>query len=235
MLVEGVVAAGQEKACGGIVLDPVRVSVLDSSCTRAMLPAEGYPGRVFVLPQRNVRPLSEPRPQPATPFVSRTFHLLFDFGSTFIVYQLDDYLLDQAITYIRAVSPRRIVVTGHAATTMAHVSGVRLVESEALARQRAEHIAEALRRLGVPEAQLEIRWTKTADSVDAEGADGLQEPARRRVDIDVVVDAAPGLRDQASRSEPGARLTRPRAAPGPTGPCRRRHRRQPSSTANIPT
>jgi hypothetical protein len=78
VLVEGVVAEGQEKACGGIVLNPVRVSVLDSPCTRAMLPAEGYPGRVFVLPQRNVRPLSEPRPQPAPPFVSRTFHLLFD-------------------------------------------------------------------------------------------------------------------------------------------------------------
>jgi outer membrane protein OmpA-like peptidoglycan-associated protein len=192
VLVEGVVAARQDDACGGIVLDPVRVSVLDSPCTRAMLPAEHYPGRVFHLPVRNVRPLSEPRPQPTPPYASRTFHLVFDYNSTFVVYQLDDYLLDEAISYIRAVAPRRVIVTGHAATTPVVVSGVRLAESAALARQRAEHIGEALRRLGVPEAQLEVRWTKTGEVTDAEGADGLREPSRRRVDIEVIVDGEGG-------------------------------------------
>ncbi len=187
VLVEGMVAPRQDDACGGIVLDPVRVSVLDAPCTRAMLPAEGYPGRVFKLPRRNVRPLAEPRPAPAAPFESRQFHLLFDFGSTFMVYQLDDYLLDQAITYIRAVAPRRVIVTGHAATTAATVSGVSLVEGGALAQQRAELVAQALRRLGVSDEHLQVRWTTTSDAVDADGADGLREPSRRRVDIDVQV------------------------------------------------
>ena len=41
--------------------------------------------------------------------------------------------------------------------------------------------------LGVPEARLQVQWTKTADVIDAEGADGLREPSRRRVDIDVQV------------------------------------------------
>ncbi|MCC7461225.1 MAG: OmpA family protein [Gammaproteobacteria bacterium] len=189
VLVEGVVAARQDAACGGIVLDPVRVSVLDVPCTRAMLPAEGYPGRVFRLPARNVRPLSEARPQPVSPYASRTYHLLFDYNSTFVVYQLDDYLLDEAISYIRAVAPRRVIVQGHAATMPTVVSGVRLAESASLARQRAEHIGEALRRLGVPEAQLEVRWTGTGDVIDAEGADGLREPSRRRVDIEIIVAA----------------------------------------------
>jgi len=192
VLVEGVVAEQQDNACGGIVLDPVRVSVLDSPCTRAMLPAEHYPGRVFHLPARNVRPLSESRPQPTPPYASRIFQLVFDYDSSFIVYQLDDYLLDEAISYIRAVAPHRVIVTGHAATMPVIVSGVRLAESAALARQRAEHIGEALRRLGVPEAQLDVRWTKTGDVIDAEGADGLREPSRRRVDIEVVVDSEGG-------------------------------------------
>ena len=191
VLVEGRVASDGGDPCGGVVLDPVRVSVLDMPCTRAMLPAETYPGRVFKLPARNVRPLLEPRQPPARPFRSRTFHLLFDFGSTFIVYQLDDYLLDDAISTIRAVAPRRVIVTGHAATTPARVSGVELVESEALARERAEHVGEALRRLGVPEARLEVRWSAGSDTVAAEGADGLSEPTRRRVDIEVIVDADP--------------------------------------------
>lgn len=191
ILVEGMVASRQENVCGGVVLDPVRVSVLDMPCTRAMLPAETYPGRVFKLPVRNVRPLLEPRQPPARPFRSRTFHLLFDFGSAFIVYQLDDYLLDGAISTIRAVDPRRVIVTGHAATTPARVSGVELVESEALARERAEHVGEALRRLGVPDARLAVRWSAGSDTVAAEGADGLSEPTRRRVDIEVIVDADP--------------------------------------------
>lgn len=187
VLVEGRVAGRQEQACGGVVLDPVRVSVLDMPCTRAMLPAEGNPGRVFRLPARNVQPLLEPRPRPTPPLRSRTFHLLFDFGSTFVVYQLDDYILDQAIAYIRAVEPRRVVVTGHAATTATQVSGVELVESAVLARQRAERVGLALRRLGVPPERLEIRWDEASTLVAAEGADGLREPSRRRVDIDVLV------------------------------------------------
>src|SRR5690606_26201070 len=47
VLVEGRVSAGQADTCGGIVLEPVRVSVLDQACPRAMLPAQGYPGVRF--------------------------------------------------------------------------------------------------------------------------------------------------------------------------------------------
>jgi outer membrane protein OmpA-like peptidoglycan-associated protein len=187
ILVEGVVASGPEAACGAVVLQPVRVSVLDSPCTRALLPAEGYPGRVFVLPARNVRPLAEPRPAPPPPWGNRSFHLLFDFDSSFVVYQLDDYLLDEAISYIRAVHPRRVVVTGHAATEATSVSGHMLAEKPALARERAAKAAEALRLLGVAPQSIETRWTRKSDVADVPGADGLREPSRRRVDIDVIV------------------------------------------------
>ena len=191
VLVEGYVAQGQLDACGGIVLAPARVSVLPGPCVRKMLPAEGYPGRVFVLPERNVRPLSEARAVPPGPYQTRTFHLLFDFDKAFMVYQLDDYLIDQALTYIRAVNPARVIVTGHAATIPDDVSGRMIAENPKIAQQRAEIIAESLRRLGVPDDRLDVRWAIDAQPVAAEGADGITESSRRRVDIEVVVEPSP--------------------------------------------
>lgn len=185
VLVEGRIAADVPSQCGGVVLDPVRSSVLPTPCPRHMLPAEGFAGNKFTLPVRNVRPLSEVRKAPAPPFADRTFHLVFDFDKAFIVYQLDDYLLDQAITWIRGVNPKRVIVTGWAATDPAEVSGRTIAEDPTIARTRAELVGEALRRLGVADDKLELRWKTSAQPVAAEGADGLAEPSRRRVDIEV--------------------------------------------------
>ena len=186
VLVEGVVAAAQVNACGGVVLDPVRVSILEGGCTRHMLPAEGFPGRVFVLPPRNIQPMSVARVPPPAPYVRRQFSLLFEFNRSFGVYQLDDYLLDEAITWIRAANPRQIIVTGRAATTPATVSGRAIAERDEVARERAEMVAESLRRLGVPEEKLVVKWEPAAEPSDAAGADGLREPSRRRADIEVI-------------------------------------------------
>ena len=185
VLVEGNVSATQDNACGGVVLDPVRVSVLPDACTRHMIPAEGFPGRRFVLPRRNVRPLSEARPVPPQPWPDRVFSLVFDLNRSFAVYQLDDYILDQAITWIRAVKPRQIIITGHAATTPAQVSGRTIAENPDIAATRAEFAAESLRRLGVDPAILVVRTQLAAEPAAVEGADGLLEPSRRRVDVDV--------------------------------------------------
>jgi outer membrane protein OmpA-like peptidoglycan-associated protein len=185
VLVEGRVAAGTPGNCGGEVLDPVRTSILAGECTRHMLPAEGYAGNRFALPVRNVRPLSEARPAPPRPWTDRTFTLVFDFDKAFMVYQLDDYLFDQAIAYIRAVDPKRVIVTGWAATDPSRVSGRDIAERPEIARTRAELVAEALSRLGVPREKVELHWRTGAQPSDAEGADGLAEPSRRRVDIEV--------------------------------------------------
>jgi outer membrane protein OmpA-like peptidoglycan-associated protein len=184
VLVEGRVSSSPD-ACGGVVLEPVRVSVLPGACTRQMLPAETFKGRPFVLPERNVRPLSEARPPVQPPFQERSFYLLYDFDRNFIVYQLDDYLLDQAITYIRDVKPRRIVVTGYAATTPSEVSGRKIAEKRDIAKQRARSITDALVRLGVDPRTIETAWRTGAEPVAAPGADGLAEASRRRVEIKV--------------------------------------------------
>jgi hypothetical protein len=186
VLVEGRVASNGGNPCGGIVLDPVRTSILPERCPRHMLPAEGFPGRRFVLPERNVAPLSVARTVPPPPYPDRSFHLVYDFDRSFILYQLSDYLLDQAISWIRAASPRRIVVTGYAATEPVVVSGHRLAERAAVARERAEQVTEALVRLGVDRARIETRWRSRSQPAAIAGADGLAEPSRRRVEIDVL-------------------------------------------------
>lgn len=184
VLVEGKVSSAPD-ACGGVVLEPVRVSVLPGACTRQMMPAESFKGRAFVLPERNVRPVAVPRPAPQPPFTERSFFLLYDFNRDFLVYQLDDYLLDQAVTYIRGVRPKRIVVTGFAATTPASVSGRKIAEDAAVAKSRAQSVTEALVRMGVDPKIVETKWQGAAAPAAAPGADGLVEASRRRVEIRV--------------------------------------------------
>lgn len=184
VLVEGMVAESKDDPCGGIVLEPVRTSILPGTCTRAMLPPESYTGRKFVLPKRNLTPLSVARKPPPGPYAARSFHLFYDFNQAFLIYQYDDYLLDQAVDWIRAAKPRRITVTGWAATDRLNVSGRTLVEDAAIARVRAERIAEALVRLGVDKAIVKVQWRDKAQPIDVPDADGLPESSRRRVDID---------------------------------------------------
>lgn len=187
VLVEGraadVAAGSPQEPCGAPVLNPVRTSVLPDTCPRHMLPAEGFPGRKFALPKRNVRPLSEAREVPPGPYRDRTFHLFYDREKAFLIYQYDDYLLDQAITWIRAAKPARIVVTGWAATNAPPVSGQAVAEDPAIARTRAERVTEALVRLGVDPKTITTRWRTDPQPIDVPEADGLSEPSRRRVDI----------------------------------------------------
>ena len=186
ILVEGRPAKDQADVCGGVVLDPVRVSVLEQPCTRAVLPAEGYPGRRFVLPARNIRPLYEARPPFEQPFRQRTFSIPFEFGRSFMTYQLSDYLIDQAVAYAVASHAARVDITGYAATKPVLVSGRMIAEPLGIAQARAKAAADWMSMLGVPEDRLHVSWRGGAQPVDMPGADGLTEPSRRRVDIRVV-------------------------------------------------
>ncbi len=182
LLVEGRPSADGPQSCGGKPLDPVRVSVMAAPCTRFMLEAEGYPGRRFALPRRNVRPLYEERARPARPFVARTITIPFDFDSQFVTYQLSDYYLDATINYALDVQPARIVVTGYAASRPTTVSGQSLAEPATLATERAEKVAQALRLRGVPAERITVAVGPDSSS-DDEAFDGLVEPSRRRVEV----------------------------------------------------
>lgn len=184
VLVEGRVAANPGNPCGGVVLDPVRTAILPGPCTRHMLPAEGFAGRRFVLPPRNLRPISEKRDVAPGPYGARTFRLFFDFDRDFMIYQYDDYLFDQMIAWLRVAKPARIIVTGFAATAPIEVSGRKLAEDPAVARTRAEKIGEALTRMGIDRSRLTVRWRTDPQTVDDADADHLVEPSRRRVEVE---------------------------------------------------
>jgi hypothetical protein len=182
VLVEGRVASGGANPCGGVVLDPVRTSILPDPCPRHMLPAEGFPGRKFVLPVRNIAPVAIVRPVPAGPYSARTFAVFFEFDRAFVTYQYADFMLDNAVTWLAAAKPRRVVVTGFAATLPDEVSGQSLSERPQIARERAEKVAESLRRM-IPGLSIEIRTGLAAEPVDHPDADGLPSQSRRRVEI----------------------------------------------------
>ena len=183
VLVEGRVTAGGSEHCGGVVLDAVRTSVLPGDCVRHMLPAEGFPGRKFVLPPRNIKPLSVPRAVPPPPYGPRTFHLFYDFDQAFLIYLYDGYLLDEAITWLRAAKPRTLTVTGYAAAAPTLISGRPVAEDRGIARLRAERIVEALVRLGIDRKRIAVATRLDPAPVDVPEADGLAEASRRRVDI----------------------------------------------------
>ena len=185
VLVEGRISADPPTPCGGAVLDPVRTSRLTTPCTRHMIPAEQYKGRKFFLPRRNNDPMGVPRPVFKGPFADRTFTTYFEFGRDFIVYQYDDWLIDQAANWIRQARPRKLVVTGYAATDPVVVSGRTLAEPAELAKDRADMIAQSLRRL-VPDIPVETAVQTGAQPVDEPEADGLPGQSQRRAEIHAV-------------------------------------------------
>ena len=187
VLVEGRISDERSGLCGSPVLDPVRTSILPEPCPRHMIPAEGFPGRHYSLPERNVAPLGVAREIPPGPYETTTFHAFFEFDRAFIVYQYDDYLIDRAVTWIRAAHPGRLIVTGYAATQPVDLSGRTLAERPEVARERAEAVALTLERL-LPDVEIETRWETDSQPLDLPGADGLPAQSQRRVAIEAIMD-----------------------------------------------
>ena len=183
VLVEGRTATAAPDVCGAPVLDPVRSSrLMEQPCPRHMLPAEGYPGRRYKLSGRYINPNSVPRAVPPGPYTERTFPVYFEFDNDFLIYQYDDYLLDKAATWLKAARPRKVVVTGYAATATEQVSGEPIAERAAVARERAETIAETLHRL-LPDLKIETRWETASQPTDEPDADGIPGQSQRRAAI----------------------------------------------------
>lgn len=180
ILVEGAVSGGAD-ICGGIVLNPVRVSVLEQRCAEALIPAEGYPSKPSVLPKDFLKPVEVPRAMPQAPFERSTFTLYFDFGDQRLVYQSVETTIERAMLYAVASKARRVTVTGHADRLGFTVAGQRLREPPGLARERALTTAEALRRLGVPDTTLKTAWNERPAATLRQ--DGMADASKRRVEI----------------------------------------------------
>ena len=182
VLVEGRLSAAPTDPCGSPVLDPVRTSVLDQPCPRHLIPAEGHPGRRFVLPKRNISPGTAKRPDFPGPYANRTFALFYEFDRAFLVYQYSDYLLEQAWWWMEVARPKKVIVTGYAATRPITVSGLQLAERPEVAQERADMVAESLHRL-MPRLVVETRVQTDAEVADLPDADGIPGQSQRRAEI----------------------------------------------------
>jgi outer membrane protein OmpA-like peptidoglycan-associated protein len=193
VLVEGIRSDEPTTACGGIVLNPVRTSNLTTAaCSRTIVPAGDYPGRPYKSPPEQLRPASEPRMLPTGPYDARTFSIYFEFGRDFLVYQYAEMILEKIMLYAKASQAHDVLVEGYAATEPLYVrdagrAGLRrpVHEDSQLATARANMVAEALRRLGVPAATVRVQ-AHTAPAATADLEQGkLPEPSKRRVVVTI--------------------------------------------------
>lgn len=181
VLVEGALSDEDPAACGGVILDPISVSVLDSECKAHLIPPDGHPGRRFVLPARTLQPTWVPREPPPPPYEPRAYTMYFELNSDFLLYQHAEVIIDDAVTYIKASQPARVLITGFADTQGFEASGRRIAEDIAVAGARARMLQEALLRLGVPRDIIELQWRGEPEP------DGHALPlqSKRRVTLDV--------------------------------------------------
>ena len=189
VLVEGIsggTSAEDIQLCGGMVLSPVRVSVLEDSCQPHIIPAEDHPGRVFRPPGELMQPLSVARSLPEPPFENRTFSILFNYNSDFLNYQYSEVILEKVSLYIKASKAARVDIVAYAATEPLWVSNQELRESLDLAKARAGKVQTALLRLGVDASRMHSDWQRQGNPT-VHYAGGLAQETLRRVDIIITV------------------------------------------------
>lgn len=184
VLVEGTVAADRPRICGGVVLDPVVLSVLpelDASC-KTLLPAEERYNLTFEPPRppgpsagRLAFAGSTPPPPPPEP--QRSFGLHYDFDGLIVFRHAGQLTAIFEAARTRAV--QRIAITGHRGSVLLS-NGTRLVERPAIAQQRAEQVAELLRGAGLTEVDYRLSWSEEAGE-----ADGRDDAALRRVTVEL--------------------------------------------------
>lgn len=186
VLVEGRIT-DKPRICGGVVLDPVRISVmpeLDRSCNTRLPVDPRYkidfnprpPGpSAGRLAFADVRP---PAPEPVKPpFVEKSFSIYFDFDQGISFRHPRDLMA--IVHYAQETRARRISIDGHRGATLL-AGGSVLAESEWIAERRARQLKELLTGAGVT-AAIEVTW-QTAPVT----ADGDEDWRSRSADVRVV-------------------------------------------------
>jgi hypothetical protein len=183
VLVEGVVAADRPRICGGVVLEPVVLSVLpelDPSCNTTVLPAEERYNLTFE-PPRPPGPsggrlafAGTAPPRPAEP--ARSFTLRYDFDGLIVFRHAGD--LTRIFDAAKARGARRVAITGYRGSVLLS-DGTTLVENPRIAQRRAEQVADILRGAGLTDVEYVVRWDDEAGAADGDDA------ALRRVTIEL--------------------------------------------------
>ena len=187
VLVEGVVSDAAP-ICGGIVLEPVRLSAMpeiDANCNTILPADERYTidfnprppgpsaGRLAFAPAPGA---SAPEPPPP-PRGRQTVEIYFDFDKG-VSFRHPGQLV-AILRLAEALPADRVEITG---VRGAHrlSDGSLLREAEAVGRRRAEEIADLLRGAGL-EARVDVNWVDGLPE-----ADGIDDWQTRRVSVVLV-------------------------------------------------
>jgi hypothetical protein len=189
VLVEGTIDAGP-RVCGGIPLKPVKLSVMPevNPACNTILPAEpgidAPPTRRPAGPStRQVPPAAAaaapaPPARPTPPFGEREWKILYDFDSAFL-FSRDTRTVNLAADYAIAAKAKHIEIVARRGATLLS-SGKVLVEGEAIAAQRADHVVTLLQGLGADPASMNVRVVSSPPQPD-----GKTDPENRVVSIRV--------------------------------------------------
>lgn len=186
VLVEGR-RSDKPRICGGIVLEPVRLSALpalDANCNQ-VLPAEARYNLTFEPPRppgpskgRLAFNTLDMAQAPAAPQpVEKQFVIGYDFDAR--VGFKHPALLQPVLDYALAIKARHIDIQGHQGAALLSDGSV-LPESAHLAQQRAQQVAELLQGAGLTAPRYSVRWSDAAPAPT-----GTDDAQQRRVEITV--------------------------------------------------
>jgi hypothetical protein len=170
VLVEGTVKEG-ERVCGGIVLDPVSVSVmpdLNLNCS-TMLPAENG--------LEPPKPVPYPKNEPFADSI-RIFYILFDFDSNFLSLH-KTRIAGEAVRIARLSKTKKIEIKAFRGITWLS-NGQKIIEKEAIAQMRADKVYDLFEGLGFKKEMIKVT-VKT----QPEPCDGVHDAEKRRVVIEL--------------------------------------------------
>jgi hypothetical protein len=183
VLVEGTIAPNRERICGGVVLEPVVLSVLpelDASCNTAVLPAEERYNLTFE-PPRPPGPSAgrlafagAAPPPPAEP--PRTFELRYDFDGRIVFRHAGE--LTAILNAAQMRGARSVAIAGYRGSVLLS-NGTTVVEQPTIAQRRAEQVAELLRGAGLTDVDYRVRWVEEPGTADGDDA------ALRRVTVEL--------------------------------------------------
>jgi hypothetical protein len=187
VLVEGTVST-EPRICGGIVLKPVHLSVLerDASCN-TMLPAEERYNLTFEPPRPpgpskgrlafdNAAPPT-PAPAPAVAASTREFVVSYPFDG--LVGFNHAGVLTGILEFARNVKAREIEIVGYRGAVRLS-NGQTLVEDAAIGKKRAEQVAMLLQGANLKEPAYKVSWQD-----EPAAATGVDDYLSRRVIITV--------------------------------------------------
>ena len=183
VLVEGSVKKDAPRICGGLVVEPVTVSIMPEMSPECDDMRQVDPR--YVLPFEPPRPpgpstgklafsYPAPPPPPQPPYKPMTFTVPYEFEG--MVNFKTPRVLTPPLNYGRMTKATRIEITGYRGATKLS-DGTTLAEHDGIAHARAEEIASMLKGAGLDKAQ----YVVTADEHPALGG-----PDERRTVIRIV-------------------------------------------------